>query len=136
MKKFLTLAALIALAGCSNHYEYYKGGVLYTQDGDNCIYQSGEQGRHYSSNVNSADLNKKIVYRNTRCSDLYARDTLGQEPRQERRVLAPATEVTYIEDQSAVVAEPRQIVVQPTAKKSCGCAAKKAKRQYVVVSGM
>lgn len=135
MKKILALTALIALAGCSDYYDYYKGGVRYTQDGDNCIYYSNETARHYSNNVNAADLGKKIVYRNTRCADLYARDTLDQEPRAERRVLTPATNVTYIEDET--VAAPRQIVVQPTEKKSCGCKkAKKATRQYVVVSNM
>lgn len=134
MKKILALTALVALAGCSDYYDYYKGGVRYTQDGDNCIYYSNETARHYSSNVNAADLGKKIVYRNTRCADLYARDTLDQEPRAERRVLTPATNVTYIEDAADA---PRQIIVQPTEKKSCGCKkAKKATRQYVVVTNM
>ena len=140
MKKVLTFAALIALAGCASYYDYYKGGVRYTQDGDDCIYYSGEFARHYSYDVNSADLNKKIVYRNTRCADLYARDTAGQEVRQERRVLTPAavTEVSYAEP--VVVEQPRQIVLKPApvVKKSCNCCKKAttSTKQYVIVSGM
>ncbi|MBQ9540500.1 MAG: hypothetical protein IJU89_03690 [Alphaproteobacteria bacterium] len=137
MKKILALVALVALAGCSDYYDYYKGGVRYTQDGADCIYYSGENARHYSRDVNSADLDKKIVYRNTQCADLYARDMAGQEARQERRVLTPAAE--YIEE-PAIIEQPRQIVVKPApvVKKSCGCnkCAKRASKQYVIVSGM
>ena len=92
MKKILALIALVALAGCSNYYDYYKGGVRYVQDGADCIYYSGESANHYSRDVNTADLDKKIVYRDTQCADLYARDMAGQEVRQERRVLTPAAE--------------------------------------------
>ncbi len=137
MKKFLTLIALVALAGCASYYDYYKGGVRYTQDGEDCIYYSGEYARHYSREVNAADLDKKIVYRNTRCADLYARDIAGQEPRQERRVLTPAAEVSYVEE--PVVETPRQIVVKPmpVVKKSCNCCSKKkTTKQYVIVSEM
>lgn len=134
MKKILALIALIAVAGCSSYYDYYKGGVRYTQDGEDCIYYSGEFARHYSANVNAADLDKKIVYRNTRCADLYARDTMGQEARNERRVLTPAAEVVV--EPEPIVA-PRQIVVKPAPKKSCGCGcAKKTTKQYVIVSDM
>ena len=61
MKKFLALIALVAVAGCASYYDYYKGGVRYTQDGEDCIYYSGEFARHYSNKVNAADLDKKIV---------------------------------------------------------------------------
>ncbi len=134
MKKFLALIALVALAGCASYYDYYKGGVRYTQDGEDCIYYSGEFARHYSREVNAADLDKKIVYRNTRCADLYARDIAGQEVRQERRVLTPAAEVSYVEEP---VVAPRQIVVKPASvKKSCSCCQKKTTKQYVIVSDM
>ena len=140
MKKILALATLIAVAGCSSYYDYYKGGVRYTQDGEDCIYYSDEAARHYSRDVDAADLGKKIVYRNTRCSDLYARDTMGQEPRRERRVLTPAatTSANDVEYVSEPVSAPRQIVVKPApvVKKSCGCCNKGATKQYVVISGM
>ncbi len=133
MKKILALVALVALAGCSDYYDYYKGGVRYTQDGADCIYYSGEYANHYSRDVNTADLDKKIVYRNTQCADLYARDMAGQEVRAERRVLTPAAE--YVEESM-----PQQIVVKsaPVVKKSCGCnkCARRAAKQYVIVSGM
>ena len=134
MKKIFALVALVALAACSSYYDYYKGGVRYTQDGEDCIYSSGEYARHYSRDVNAADLGKKIVYRNTRCADLYARDMAGQEPRNERRVLTPAANVSYVEP----VMAPRQIVVNPApvAQKPCNCCKKAASKQYVIVSGM
>lgn len=136
MKKILALVALITLAACGGSYDYYKGGVRYIQDGSNCIYVSGEEAHKYSENVNSADVDKKIVYRNTSCADLYARDMAGQEPRRERRVLTPAANDYSWEEP---VAEPRDIVIKPApvAKKPCGCkkCAKKTKttKQYVVV---
>ena len=134
MKKILTLVALLALAGCSSYYDYYKGGVRYTQDGEDCIYSSDEYARHYSRDVNAADIDKKIVYRNTRCADLYARDTIDQTPRTERRVLTPATETAVYEEP---VAAPRQIVVKPATvtKKPCNCC-KKTTKQYVVLTDM
>ena len=133
MKKILALVALVALAGCSEYYDYYKGGVRYTQDGDDCIYYSGEDARHYSRDVKAADLDKKIVYRNTQCADLYARDMVGQMPRSERRVLTPAAEYD-----AAPVVMPQEVVVKPAVKKSCGCnkCARRASKQYVIVSGM
>lgn len=134
MKKILALIALVALAGCSNYYDYYKGGVRYVQDGVDCIYYSGESAKHYSRDVNTADLDKKIVYRDTQCADLYARDMAGQEVRQERRVLTPAAE--YVAEP---VAMPQQFVVKPVVKKSCGCnkcARKQPAKQIVIVSGM
>ena len=71
MKKVLvSVIALTSLAGCGAYYDYYKGGVRYTQDGPDCI------------------------YRNTRCEDLYAIDNFGQEPRHDRQILAPAAQVT------------------------------------------
>ncbi len=93
MKKILVSAiALTALAGCGGYYDYYKGGVRYTQDGQDCIYYAGEQGRNFSRYVGGLDNGKKIVYRNTRCEDLYARDMFGQEPRHDRQILVPAAQ--------------------------------------------
>jgi len=110
MKKILALGALIALTACSNYYDYYKGDVRYVQYGDDCIYSSGEYSRKYSNRVDAADLDKRIVYRNTSCADLYARDMMGQEPRHERRVLTPAADVAWPEPE--VVVEPQPIVVK------------------------
>ena len=91
MKKALvSVIAAAALAGCA--YDYYEGGVRYTQDGYDCIYYAGEYGRHFSNNIRQLDTSKRIVYRNTRCEDLYARDMFGQAPRHDRQILAPAAE--------------------------------------------
>ena len=93
MKKILvSLIALVGLAGCGAYYDYYKGGVRYTQDGQDCIYYAGEYANNFSKYVGGMDESKKIVYRNTRCEDLYARDTFGAAPRAPRQVLAPVAE--------------------------------------------
>lgn len=106
MKKFLiSVIALAGLAGCA--YDYYKGDVRYTQDGDDCIYYADEYGRNYSSDVRGLDDKKRIVYRHTRCEDLFARDNGGRVPVAARKVLS-----------TAAVAAPE---VTPVAEKSCGC---------------
>jgi hypothetical protein len=122
MKKFLiSVFGLVVLAGCSASYDYYKGGVKYTQDGDDCVYRADERGREFSDEVRDMDKNQKVIYRNTLCADLFKKDTAGRY-RQERQVLksAPA----------------------PVACKSCACNRGCAqgvpviKRRYVIVSGM
>ena len=108
MKKTLfALMGLVVLAGCSSYYDYYKGGVRYTQDGDDCVFYSAERGRRYSEDIRALDMDKKIIYRNTMCRDLYARDNAGATSRTARQVLAPA------------------------ATKSCGCA--NGYKKYVFV---
>lgn len=95
MKKvILSVLALAAFGGCAT-YDYYEGGVRYTQDGRDCIYYSGEFGNRFSLSVRELDSSKRIVYRNTRCEDLYARDMMGQAPRQDRQILVPAAQVSY-----------------------------------------
>jgi len=91
MKKlFVALCAVAMLAGCT-YYDYYKGGVRYTQDGEDCVYYAGEAGRRFSEDVRSMDQDKKIVYRNTRCADLFGRDTANlDKPVVTRSVVAPA----------------------------------------------
>ena len=68
---------------------------------------------------------KKIVYRNTRCEDLYARDTFGQERRQERKILVPAAQEVSCNLCGANVE-----------KVSCGCKTcgqAVLKRRYVIM---
>ncbi len=112
MKKLLiSIAGLALLAGCSSYYDYYKGGVRYTQDGDDCIYRAVERGRHFNDEIRTMDSDKKVVYRNTSCRDMYARDAFGL-PKMERQVVAPAAQEV----------------------KSCGCDKCGAtKRKYVIV---
>ena len=65
MKKVLfAFLGLIVLSGCSSYFDYYKGGVRYTQDGDDCIFYAAERGRHYSDDIRALDVDKKIVYKN------------------------------------------------------------------------
>lgn len=124
MKKgLIAVISLVALAGCGEYYDYYKGGIRYTQDGADCIYYAGETGNHYSADIRSLNGNKKIVYRNTMCADLYARDNFGNAPRADRQILAPAA--------------------KPVVTTSCGCNScgygmpqPIARRKYVVVSAM
>ncbi|MBR1380411.1 MAG: hypothetical protein IJ560_02375 [Alphaproteobacteria bacterium] len=91
MKKLIiSVIAAAALAGCT-YYDYYKGDVRYTQDGEDCVYYTNERGRRFNADVRAMDTDKKIVYRNTRCADLFGRDTAGFDtPRVTRSVIAPA----------------------------------------------
>ncbi len=125
---FISVFALIALAGCGGYYDYYKGGVRYTQDGSDCIYYVGEHGRNFSNYIDGMDNNKKIVYKNTRCEDLYASDTFGRASRQERQILSPVND-----DCSCSACTAR------VEKRTCGCNTCNQpvlKRRYVIVSAM
>lgn len=126
MKKVLvSLVVLAGLAGCASYYDYYKGDVRYTQDGADCIYYSGEYGNHFSNDIRNLNTGKKIVYRNTRCEDLYNRDMMGQAPRADRVILTPAArEVTYT--------APVEYRVAPR----CGTCQSHVARKYVLVSAM
>lgn len=127
MKKILmSVIALTSLAGCGAYYDYYKGGVRYTQDGDDCIYYAGEYGRNFSRNIRGIDNGKKIVYRNTRCEDLYAMDNFGQAPRQDRQILVPAAQVTC----NACTQ------VEKVSCDSCSKTQPVLKRRYIIVPAM
>ena len=90
MKKLLmSVVAISAVAGCSS-YDYYKGDVRYVQDGDDCVYYSNEYARNYSDRIRGIDGSDRIVYKNTKCSDLFGRDNAGRTPRNNRVVVAPA----------------------------------------------
>ena len=94
MKKILaSVFAVTVLAGCT-YYDYYKGGVRYTQDGEDCVYYMDEYARHYSEGIRGIDSDKRIVYRNTRCADLFARDNAGRMERKDRKILAPVAAET------------------------------------------
>ena len=94
MKKLLmSVIAMGTLAACSS-YDYYKGDVRYVQDGDDCVYYTNEYARNYSDRIRGIDGSDRIVYKNTHCSDLFARDNANRTPRSNRVVIAPAaTEV-------------------------------------------
>lgn len=111
MKKVLiAVFGVMMLTGCATYYDYYKGGVRYTQDGDDCVFYAVERGRHYSEDIRALDIDKKVVYQNTKCSDLYVRDNMGMPQRTERAVL------------------------KPVVKKECGsCPKKCTKKKYVFV---
>lgn len=98
MKKILmSVFALVVLSGCAGYYDYYKSGVRYTQNGEDCVFYSAERGRYFNDEIRSLDADKKVVYKNTKCETLYGRDMIGQMPRHDRKI------------------------VVPTPKKSCGC---------------
>ena len=113
MKKVLvSVIALAALAGCA--YDYYRGGVRYVQDGDDCIYYAGEYGSRYTNDIHSLNTDKRVVYRNTSCADLFARDNGGVAPRSTRTVLTRAA--------------------QPMS--SCGCDVCGKSQRYVFIPAM
>lgn len=123
MKKVLaSFIALATLTGCAGYYDYYKGGVRYTQDGEDCVYYAGEFGRNFSDEIRGMDANKKIVYRNTRCADLYARDNSINAPRHDRQVLTPAPQMTQCSSCNTC--------------KTCASRPQVVRRKYVIVSAM
>ena len=129
MKKVLvSVIALTSLAGCGAYYDYYKGGVRYTQDGQDCIYYAGEYGRNFSRYVGGIDNAKKIVYRNTRCEDLYAIDNFGQAPRHDRQILVPAAQEVPCNSCDAKV--------EQVSCSSCNAAQPVLKRRYIIVPAM
>ena len=93
-KVLFSLMTVGAIAGCSS-YDYYKSDVRYTQSGKDCIYYLDEYARHYSEDIRGIDTDNRIVYKNTRCADLYARDNGGRVERNDRKIVVPAvTETT------------------------------------------
>ena len=119
MKKvILSVLGLALVAGCSG-YDYYESDVRYRQKGDDCVYYYSEEGEKFNSEIRNLEDAKKIVYRNTNCADLYAKDTYGYDKRT-RNAILPAR----VEDEA------------PAAPK-CGCqvCAKKQvlKNKYIIV---
>ena len=118
MKKVaLSIMGLTVLAACSG-YDYYQTDLRYRQDGNDCIYYFNENGEKFNEDIRSLKDDKKIVYRNTRCEDLYNDDTFGFE-RNDRKAIVPV----FVED-------------KPVSSK-CGCerCGKKRtlKNRYVIV---
>ena len=89
-KALMSVLALVVLTGCAGYYDYYKSGVRYTQDGEDCVFYTGERGRYFSDEIRSLNADKKVVYRNTKCETLFNRDMTGQMPRHDRRIVVPA----------------------------------------------
>lgn len=88
------------LAGCTEYYDYYESDVRYTQDGEDCVYYMDESGRRFSGDVRAKDSENKVVYRNTRCADLFARK--NAEPVQDvvpeyKVFVKPIAQETYID---------------------------------------
>lgn len=119
MKKALfAVLGLSLLAACSG-YDYYKTDVRYYQDDEDCIYYSNERGKRFDYDIRALRDGNRIVYRNTRCADLYKRDTMGAAERNDRR---------------AIINVPS---VEETPAPSCGCSkcGKKTllKNKYIII---
>lgn len=134
MKKVLvSVFAMAALAGCGPHYDYYKGDIRYIQDGKDCIYYTGEAGNRFNDEIRTLNTGRRVVYRNTSCADLYARDTMGLAPRADRVVIVPVGEYVAANTAATTVAAP-----------SCGCksacgtcgAAATVRHKYVVTPAL
>lgn len=88
MKKvILSMLGLGLIAGCSG-YDYYKTDLRYRQEGKDCVYYFNEKGDKFNEEIRSLKDAKKVVYRNTQCSDLYNDDTFGFE-RNDRKAIVP-----------------------------------------------
>lgn len=108
----IALFGLVVLGGCAGYYDYYKGGVRYTQDGEDCVFYSAESGRRYSDDIRSLDADKKIVYRNTDCRDLYVRDNANVVSRNARQILAPAADDVVVKPTCNKVVKKRYVFVK------------------------
>lgn len=133
-KILISVLTLVALAGCAGRYDYYTGDVRYVQDGADCVYYIDETGNDYSSDIRHLDIEKKIVYRNTMCRDLYARDTFDTAAtRRDRRTVIPAADEsqesadsTTTTDTPAPASDATPVVAATPAP--CGCTAVSATR--------
>jgi hypothetical protein len=117
MKKvILSMLGLGLIAGCSG-YDYYKTDLRYRQEGKDCVYYFNEKGDKFNEEIRSLKDAKKVVYRNTQCSDLYNDDTFGFE-RNDRKAIVPV----YTEE-------------KPVSKCGCTKCGKKRtlKNRYVIV---
>lgn len=113
----LSVLGLTMLAGCSG-YDYYEADVRYRQDDEDCVYYFDEGGKRFNGDIRSLKDAKKIVYRNTRCKDLYMEDTFGAA-RNDRKAF-----VSTFEEE------------KPAPKCHCNKCGKKSvlKNRYVIVS--
>lgn len=121
MKKVvLSVLGLGLLAACSG-YDYYETDVRYRQKGNDCVYYYSEEGEKFNSEIRALEDAKKIVYKNTRCEDLYAKDTYGYTKR-DRNAILPAR----VEDEAPTAVAPK-----------CGCSAcakkQTLKARYIIV---
>ena len=120
MKKvILSVLGLTLIAGCSG-YDYYETNVRYRQKGKDCIYYYSEDGKNFNSEIRNLEDAKQIVYRNTKCEDLYGKDSFGYTQR-DRSAIVPVR----VQEEKPVVATP------------CGgqtCAKKQVlKSRYIIV---
>ncbi|MBP5485523.1 MAG: hypothetical protein J6Y07_02340 [Alphaproteobacteria bacterium] len=113
---FMIVAGVIT--GCS-YYDYYKGGVRYAQEGENCVYYSNESSEQFSEKIGEFDDENRIVYSNTRCEDLFARDNAARMDRNNRHILVPASVANR-------KPKPASVVAKPAAKPCCDCPEKTA----------
>ena len=115
-KVVLSVLGLTLIAGCSG-YDYYKTDLRYRQDGKDCIYYYNEKGQKFNEEIRDLKDAKKVVYRNTRCEDLYNDDTFGFE-RNDRKAIVP-------------------VFTEEKAAPKCGCARcgrkQTLKNRYVIV---
>lgn len=89
---------------------------------NDCVYYQNEKGKRFNEDINSLRDAKKVVYRNTRCEDLYYDDTFGLE-RNDRKAIIPV----YTEENSTISA--------PAQKCGCSKCGKKRtlKNRYIIV---
>lgn len=112
MKKVLvSVIVAILLAGCA--HDYYTGNVKYVQNGKHCEYSFEEEGGRLSSDVRDLNASKKMVYRNTKCEDLFIRDNGGQIPGASRRVLKNAGTVTVAGMETSTLAGAPRLIAMP-----------------------
>lgn len=127
MKKLLVclgaLVAVVALSACSGS-DYYKGKVRYVQHGNDCTYYADESSDGFLNNISDMDNEKKIVYHNTKCSDLYVKDAFGRAPCKAHKAFVPATKDTRCGE--------RKFTMRSEVASDCGCSKPIARRYYII----
>ncbi|GHT57630.1 hypothetical protein FACS18945_2400 [Bacteroidia bacterium] len=124
-KTLIALAAVTAMTGCA--YDYYDGNVRYVQDGTDCIYTFDQDVNRYNSRRDNLDESKRIVYRDTICSQLFNKEIVRTNP----VVAAPMQQTTIA---PAPVAPTCGRTILPTCVNGCGASrVQNVRRSYIVV---
>ncbi|MDR1207485.1 MAG: hypothetical protein LBK26_03670 [Rickettsiales bacterium] len=101
----IIFAGALGLAACTN--TYYKGGVSYAQDNQDCRYEFSQYG---DFSARQFDEDKYIVYKNALCSHVFANDMGTRAMPLPARVVAPVVQTVPLYVQRNYYTEPVRTV--------------------------
>ena len=142
-KTIFSLCGVLLLAGCAGS-SYYETELNYEQDGPDCIYYNYENGADIIKGIRSLETTEKVVYRDTKCSDLFKKDTADINKVHNRKALVdtnPKYEFDNFSENDYFTSQPIIIQIHKDTKseKRAGCS-KRGKKQvlknrYYIVPG-